>query len=68
MYGVPWDTINETCTAGAGSLLLEFGVLSRLLRDPTFEGLARRTNRALWKLRDPDTGLVGPLRCCCVRS
>uniref|UniRef100_A0A914VDF2 alpha-1,2-Mannosidase n=1 Tax=Plectus sambesii TaxID=2011161 RepID=A0A914VDF2_9BILA len=59
MYGVPWNTVNETCTAGAGSLLLEFGVLSRLLGDPTFEGLARRTNQRLWSLRDKDTGLLG---------
>lgn len=59
MYGVPYNTINETCTSGAGSLLLEFGVLSRLLGDPTFEGLARRTNKAIWNLRDNDTGLLG---------
>lgn len=57
--GVPPRTINETCTSGAGSLLLEFGVLSRLLGDPTFEGLARRTNKALWRSRDKDTGLFG---------
>lgn len=52
---------NETCTAGAGSLLLEFGVLSRLLQDPTYEMLARRTNRALYNARDSDTGLLGKL-------
>lgn len=59
MYGVPSNTVNETCTAGAGSLLLEFGVLSRLLDDPTFEGLARRTNKRLWSMRDKATGLLG---------
>lgn len=59
MYGVPPNTINETCTSGAGSLLLEFGVLSRLLGDPTYEGLARRTNKNLWMARDKDTGLFG---------
>jgi hypothetical protein len=47
------------CVAGAGSLLLEFGVLSRLLNDPTYEFLARRTNRALWNARDNETGLLG---------
>ena len=59
MHGVPVDSVNETCTAGAGSLLVEFGVLSRLLNDPTYESLARRANRALWNLRDKETGLFG---------
>ncbi|KTF91004.1 hypothetical protein cypCar_00015877 [Cyprinus carpio] len=40
--GVPPDSINETCTAGAGSLLVEFGILSRLIGDSTFEWVARR--------------------------
>uniref|UniRef100_A0A915L8Q5 alpha-1,2-Mannosidase n=1 Tax=Romanomermis culicivorax TaxID=13658 RepID=A0A915L8Q5_ROMCU len=57
--GVIAGTLNETCTSGAGSLLLEFGVLSRLLNDPVYENLARRTNRILWKLRDKTTGLLG---------
>ena len=46
--GIPWPRVNlrrgvlrdessETCVAGAGSLLLEFGVLSRLTGDPSFE-------------------------------
>ncbi|KAL1236200.1 ER degradation-enhancing alpha-mannosidase-like protein [Trichinella spiralis] len=29
MHGIPFDTVNETCVAGAGTLLVEFGVLSR---------------------------------------
>nr|XP_019608827.1 PREDICTED: ER degradation-enhancing alpha-mannosidase-like protein 1 [Rhinolophus sinicus] len=57
--GVPPDSNNETCTAGAGSLLVEFGVLSRLLGDPTFEWVARRAVKALWNLRSNDTGLLG---------
>uniref|UniRef100_A0A1A8KET8 alpha-1,2-Mannosidase n=1 Tax=Nothobranchius kuhntae TaxID=321403 RepID=A0A1A8KET8_NOTKU len=57
--GVPEDGINETCTAGAGSLLVEFGILSRLIGDSTFEWVARRAVRALWSLRSNETGLLG---------
>lgn len=49
----------ETCTAGAGSLVLEFGLLSRLLKDPTYEELARKASRTLWNLRSKTTGLLG---------
>ncbi|XP_036260629.1 ER degradation-enhancing alpha-mannosidase-like protein 1 [Molothrus aeneus] len=57
--GVPPDSHNETCTAGAGSLLVEFGILSRLLGDSTFEWVARRAVKALWSLRSNHTGLLG---------
>ncbi|KAM6169717.1 ER degradation-enhancing alpha-mannosidase-like protein 1 [Rhynchocyon petersi] len=57
--GVPPDSNNETCTAGAGSLLVEFGILSRLLGDSTFEWVARRAVKALWGLRSSGTGLLG---------
>ncbi|KAM4650952.1 ER degradation-enhancing alpha-mannosidase-like protein 1 [Discoglossus pictus] len=57
--GVLPGSINETCTAGAGSLLVEFGILSRLLGDSTFEWVARRAVRALWSLRSNETGLLG---------
>ncbi|XP_033373347.1 ER degradation-enhancing alpha-mannosidase-like protein 1 isoform X2 [Parus major] len=57
--GVPPDSHNETCTAGAGSLLVEFGILSRLLGDSTFEWVARRAVKALWSLRSNNTGLLG---------
>uniref|UniRef100_A0A646QIG4 alpha-1,2-Mannosidase n=1 Tax=Hemiscolopendra marginata TaxID=943146 RepID=A0A646QIG4_9MYRI len=57
--GVPKDSISETCTAGAGSLQLEFGILSRLVDDPVFEGVARRANTALWDHRSCHTGLLG---------
>uniref|UniRef100_A0A8C4W971 alpha-1,2-Mannosidase n=1 Tax=Gopherus evgoodei TaxID=1825980 RepID=A0A8C4W971_9SAUR len=57
--GVPPNSNNETCTAGAGSLLVEFGILSRLLGDSTFEWVARRAVKALWSLRSNDTGLLG---------
>nr|CAD7442668.1 unnamed protein product [Timema bartmani] len=57
--GLPPYSASETCTAGAGSLVVEFGVLSRLLGDPVYEGYARRANKALWNLRDNTTGLLG---------
>jgi mannosidase alpha-like ER degradation enhancer 1 len=50
---------NETCTAGAGSLLLEFGLLSHLTKDPVFESVARRAAETLWLLRAKSTGLLG---------
>ncbi|XP_061905341.1 ER degradation-enhancing alpha-mannosidase-like protein 1 isoform X2 [Entelurus aequoreus] len=59
--GVPSGSMNETCTAGAGSLLVEFGILSRLTGDFTFESVARRAVRSLWKLRNNQTGLLGSI-------
>lgn len=59
--GVPDDGVSETCTAGAGTLSVEFTLLSRLVGDPTYENLARRAVRALWDRRHPVTGLVGVL-------
>ena len=58
VYGVAADEIQETCTAGAGSLLLEFGVLSRLTNDTRFEMAARRALDALWSRRSK-LNLVG---------
>ncbi|KAJ3129480.1 alpha mannosidase-like protein [Nowakowskiella sp. JEL0407] len=50
-YGVlPWET-NDTCTAGAGTLLLEFGMLSRLTGDEQYERAARKALLALWDRR-----------------
>lgn len=49
----------ETCTAGAGSLVVEFGLLSRLLKDPVYEDHARKASRTLWNLRSKTTGLLG---------
>jgi len=57
--GVPKDSVNETCTAGAGTLLLEFGLLSRLLHDPVYDGVARRAVERLWSFRSNVTGLFG---------
>uniref|UniRef100_H2Y763 alpha-1,2-Mannosidase n=1 Tax=Ciona savignyi TaxID=51511 RepID=H2Y763_CIOSA len=58
-YGIPNSTVTHTATAGAGSLLLEFGTLSRLTGDPTFENLARRAMHELWSRKNSDTGLFG---------
>ncbi|KAG4034759.1 hypothetical protein MFRU_002g01110 [Monilinia fructicola] len=54
--GVP--EITETCSAGAGSLVLEFTTLSRLTGDPRFEQLAKRAFWAVWNRRSP-IGLIG---------
>jgi len=49
--GVPHHVINETCTAGAGTLILEFGLLSRLSGDDRFEKAAKRAITGLWDRR-----------------
>ncbi|KAL2756740.1 glycoside hydrolase family 47 protein [Sodiomyces alcalophilus JCM 7366] len=48
----------DTCSAGAGSLVLEFAVLSRLTGDSRFENLAKRAFWAVWSGKS-DIGLVG---------
>ncbi|KAL2063740.1 hypothetical protein VTL71DRAFT_5545 [Oculimacula yallundae] len=50
--------ITETCSAGAGSLVLEFTVLSRLTGDPRFEQLGKRAFWAVWARRS-SIGLIG---------
>ncbi|KAL5314574.1 hypothetical protein ACEPPN_017215 [Leptodophora sp. 'Broadleaf-Isolate-01'] len=50
--------ITETCSAGAGSLVLEFTVLSRLTGDPRFEQLGKRAFWAVWARRS-NIGLIG---------
>eukprot|EP00066_Takifugu_rubripes_P029649 XP_011618915.1 PREDICTED: ER degradation-enhancing alpha-mannosidase-like protein 2 [Takifugu rubripes] len=61
--GMPYGTVNllkgvsptetsVTCTAGVGTFILEFATLSRLTGDATFENVARRALRALWKTND----------------
>lgn len=50
--------ITETCSAGAGSLILEFTVLSRLTGDSRFEDLAKRAFWAIWNRRS-DINLIG---------
>lgn len=48
----------ETCSAGAGSLLLEFIVLSRLTGDPVFEDVSKQAFWSIWERRS-NIGLVG---------
>jgi hypothetical protein len=50
--------VTETCSAGAGSLILEFTVLSRLTGDDRFEDLAKKAFWAIWKRRSA-IGLLG---------
>ena len=59
--------LTETCSAGAGSLVLEFTVLSRLTGDGRFETVAKRAFWSIWERRsgidligsgiDAETGL-----------
>ncbi|QIW98738.1 hypothetical protein AMS68_004256 [Peltaster fructicola] len=48
----------ETCAAGAGSLVLEFSTLSRLVGDDLFEKLAKKAFWAVWDRRST-IGLIG---------
>ncbi|KAG6004928.1 hypothetical protein E4U21_000597 [Claviceps maximensis] len=50
--------ITETCSAGAGSLTLEFTVLSRLTGDVRFEHAAKRSFWEVWRRRS-EIGLIG---------
>ena len=55
---VPGDT-TETCTAGAGSLVLEFGTLSRLTGNPVYEQVAKSAFYAVYNRRNQYTNLLG---------
>ncbi len=59
MTGVVDGSRNDTSTAGAGSLSLEFSILSRLVGDPVYERVARRAVSSLWAKRNNVTGLLG---------
>lgn len=48
----------ETCSAGAGSLVLEFTLLSRLIGDGRYEELGKRAFWAVWNRRT-EIGLLG---------
>lgn len=54
----PTPEVTETCSAGAGSLVLEFTVLSRLTGDGRYEELAKRAFWAVWARRS-EIGLIG---------
>ncbi|KAM7346551.1 ER degradation-enhancing alpha-mannosidase-like protein 2 [Cochliomyia hominivorax] len=57
-YGVPKGETSITCTAGVGTLLVEFGTLSRLTGNPIYEDVALNAIHALWQRRSP-IGLFG---------
>ncbi|KAL7527000.1 hypothetical protein ACHAXR_001750, partial [Thalassiosira sp. AJA248-18] len=68
--GIPYGTINllngippgETTVAslaGAGTLSLEFELLSRLTGDQSFGNAAKLATRALWVRRSPELNLFG---------
>ena len=48
-----------TCTACAGTLLLEFAALSRLTGNPEFEVKAHRAMEFIWQKRHQGHNLVG---------
>ncbi|KAH7347055.1 glycosyl hydrolase family 47-domain-containing protein [Pyrenochaeta sp. MPI-SDFR-AT-0127] len=50
--------ITETCSAGAGSLVLEFATLSRLTGNPRYERAAKDAFWAVWHRRS-SIGLIG---------
>ena len=54
----PSSEITETCSAGAGSLVLELTTLSRLTGDGRFEQVAKRAFWSVWE-RKSSIGLVG---------
>ncbi|WVN90106.1 uncharacterized protein L203_105341 [Cryptococcus depauperatus CBS 7841] len=67
--GIPFARVNlrhglmkgesvETCTAGAGTLILEFSLLSRLTGDDRYEKAAEKAFMALWNRR-LDQNLLG---------
>jgi ER degradation enhancer, mannosidase alpha-like 1 len=58
-YGVPSNSYNHTCTSGAGTLILEFGMLSYFSNNPVYENVARKAMEAIYSRRNAETGLFG---------
>eukprot|EP00095_Tigriopus_kingsejongensis_P009960 maker-scaffold17_size721972-snap-gene-1.25 protein:Tk09960 transcript:maker-scaffold17_size721972-snap-gene-1.25-mRNA-1 annotation:"er degradation-enhancing alpha-mannosidase-like 3" len=61
-YGIKSNKIRhvgETCTACAGTMILEFAALSRLTGEPIFEEKASRAMDVLWSARNRMSNLVG---------
>ncbi|XP_077398345.1 ER degradation-enhancing alpha-mannosidase-like protein 3 [Vanacampus margaritifer] len=52
-------TESDTCTACAGTMILEFAALSRLSGESVFEEHARRALDVLWERRQKGSDLVG---------
>lgn len=53
------ESSRETCTACAGSIILEMAALSRLTGEPIFEEKAHRAMDELWKMRHRSSDLMG---------
>ncbi|XP_059093383.1 ER degradation-enhancing alpha-mannosidase-like protein 3 [Tigriopus californicus] len=51
--------VGETCTACAGTMILEFAALSRLSGEPIFEEKASKAMDVLWSARNRMSNLVG---------
>lgn len=50
---------SDTCTACAGTMIMEFGALSRVTGDPIFEQKAQKAMEAIWIHRSRASDLVG---------
>ncbi|XP_043263141.1 ER degradation-enhancing alpha-mannosidase-like protein 3 [Colletes gigas] len=59
MKGVSLEVSRETCTACAGSMILEMAALSRLTGESIFEEKAQKAMDVLWKMRHRGTDLMG---------
>jgi hypothetical protein len=64
LRGVPPGETEIASLAGAGTLTLEFELLSRLTGDPTFGKAAKRATRSLWLKRTRGLDLFGKVRRC----
>lgn len=53
------ESFRETCTACAGTIILEMAALSRLTGEPIFEEKAQRAMDELWKMRHRSSDLMG---------
>ncbi|XP_063228642.1 ER degradation-enhancing alpha-mannosidase-like protein 3 isoform X2 [Bacillus rossius redtenbacheri] len=53
------DASRETCTACAGTMVLELAALSRLTGEPVFEEKAHRAMDELWRIRHRSSDLMG---------
>ncbi|CAH2012072.1 unnamed protein product [Acanthoscelides obtectus] len=61
-HGIKSDRLEyarETCTACAGSMILEMAALSRLTGEREFEERAHKAMDALWKMRHRGSDLMG---------
>jgi len=63
-HGVEAGETAEQCSAGVGTLLLEFGLLSHLTNDTKYYDVAEHALFALWSTRDPRTNLFGNSMSC----